>query len=191
MFSVSEPPQTGISAPTSRRDSRGIVLLGEQRKRKNGQGTRSTPSFRGICVNFDLWWDTVRCAEMWACEHFPGEGLQLRARASEREAAPRPEFAPSPLPRAWLASCPDSLVTPLYLPQMYQTNDQNHRPRTETNTQHRHGSPRRAGEVYRRRMAKSLTSITRNEGTIVELGYNEERFNTLKAGGMHIAPKEP
>lgn len=46
---------------------------------------------------------------------------------------------------------------------MYQTNDQNHRPRTETNTQHLHGSLRRAGEVYRRQMANSLTSITTNE----------------------------
>lgn len=68
-----------------RTDSRGNFLLEEQQKRKNGQETRNTPSVRGICVNFDLWWDTVRCAEMWASEHFPGRKLRC---ARRREAAP-------------------------------------------------------------------------------------------------------
>lgn len=146
----------------------GIFYSKSRQKRKNGQETRNTPSVRGICVNFDLWWDTVRCAEMWASEHFPRRNLRC-ARASERGRA-----QPSSPPQAWLASCPDTLVTPLYLPQMYQTNDQNHRPRTETNTQHLHGSLRRAGEVYRRQMANSLTRITTNE----ELSWSSAKMRS-------------
>lgn len=48
LFSVSEPPQTDISAPTSRTDSRGLVfLLEEQQKRKNGQETTTLLQFAG------------------------------------------------------------------------------------------------------------------------------------------------
>lgn len=51
--------------------------MGEQQKHKctvhrNGQKTRTIPSFRGICVDLDLWWDTVQWVEMWAGEHFLG-----------------------------------------------------------------------------------------------------------------------
>lgn len=97
-----------------------------------------------------------------------------RGGASGGRAPERGRAQPSPPPRAWLASCPDTLVTPLYLPQMYQTNDQNHRPRTETNTQHLHGSLRRAGEVYRRQMANPLTSITTNE----ELSWSSAKMRS-------------
>lgn len=46
------------------------TVHGNGQKKKNKE--RTIPSFRGICVDLDLWWDTVLCVEMWAGEHFLG-----------------------------------------------------------------------------------------------------------------------
>lgn len=89
----------------------------------------------------------------------------------------------------WQAA-PDSLVTPLYLPQMYQSTDQNHRPVTGTNTQHstlhvKSLDPMACRQCPLSGMASSLTRLTPN---LCEARLKRGAVKK-NASGMHTANK--
>lgn len=156
---------------------------------------RTIPSFRGICVDLDLWWDTVLCVEMWAGEHFLGIKKTPRLCTFVGDKNLHCEFfnasgLTGKLP--WLlgnstvssTDVPNHRSEPPTPPKQEQTRNTNFTSKKYTRHRGRPSAPC---------TPKSLTGVTTNQENLCEssaktLGAGR-RFNVRDADGMQLCSR--